>query len=163
MGFRTDIFPPQSVRVLTLTPSGEVNVVGEGFGTNALIQLFHELAKASKGATIMIEEPEIHLHPRAQASLASVLAAEAKAEDKQLIMTTHSEHIVGRLLTLVAEKKLSHKDLAIYAFEKDEQGVCTANELEVLEDGRVMGGIKDFFEPELEELDRYIRALQTEE
>ena len=111
----------------------------------------------------MIEEPEIHLHPRAQADLASVLAEEAKAEDKQLIMTTHSEHILGRLLTLVAEKKLSPHELAIYAFEKDEQGVCTANELEVTEDGRVKGGIKDFFEPDLNELNRYIKALQSNE
>jgi predicted ATPase len=92
-----------------------------------------------------------------------VLADEAKAENKQIIMTTHSEHILGRLLTLVAEKKLSPDELAIYAFEKDEQGICTANEIEVVEDGRVKGGIKDFFETELEELDRYIRALQSKQ
>ena len=51
----------------------------------------------------MIEEPEIHLHPKAQAELAEVLTEVALEEDKQVIMTTHSEHITGRLLTLVAE------------------------------------------------------------
>ena len=78
-------------------------------------------------------------------------------------MTTHSEHILGRLLTLVAEKELTPDELAIYAFEKDEEGVCTASELEVTEDGRVKGGIKDFFEPGLDELHRYIKALQPAE
>ena len=121
-----------------------------------------QLVSAPKGATVMIEEPEIHLHPKAQAELASVLAEEAKAEDKQLVMTTHSEHILGRLLTLVAEKTLSKEDVAIYAFEKDEQGVCTAAEIEVTDEGRVIGGLKGFFETELEELNRYVRALQPD-
>ena len=103
------------------------------------------------------------MHPRAQAELASVLAEAAKAEDKQLIMTTHSEHILGRLLTLVAEEKLSKDELAIYSFEKDDVGVCTAGEIEVTEDGRVIGGLKDFFETDLAELDRYIRSLQPSE
>ena len=45
--------------------------------------------------TVLVEEPEIHLHPKAQAELAEVLAETAKAEDKQIIMTTHSEHLAG--------------------------------------------------------------------
>ena len=163
IGLRADIVPSQTVEVQALTPFGDINFVAEGFGTNSLILLFWQLASASKGATVMIEEPEIHLHPRAQAELVSVLAEVAKDEDKQLIVATHSEHILGRLLTLVAEHKLSADDLAIYAFEKDEQGECTANELEVTEDDRVKGGIKDFFESDLEELERYIRALQPSE
>ena len=163
VGLRVDPLPPNSVEFKALTPIGEVNLVTEGFGTNALVLLFMELARASGGATVMIEEPEIHLHPRAQADLAQVLAEEAKAEDKQIIMTTHSEHILGRLLTLVAEKELLPDELAIYAFEKDEEGVCTASELEVAEDGRVKGGIKGFFETDLDELDRYVKALQSTE
>ena len=101
-GMRADTVPPQSVAIHSLTPSGAINIVAEGFGTNALILLLHQLISASKSAAVLIEEPEIHLHPKAQAELAEVLAETAKAEDKQIIMTTHSEHIAGRLLTLVA-------------------------------------------------------------
>lgn len=161
VGLSTPNVPSQAVEVRALAPVGEVNIVTEGFGTNALLFLFWQLVDAPNGATVMIEEPEIHLHPKAQAELASTLAEVAKAESKQLIMTTHSEHIVGRLLTLVAEKKLSTDELAIYAFEKDEAGVCNAKELEVNDDGRVTGGIRDFFETNLDELDRFVRALQS--
>ena len=163
VGLSTPNVPSRAVEVRALAPIGEVNMVTEGFGANALLLLFWQLVDALNGATVMIEEPEIHLHPKAQAELASLLAEVAKAESKQLIMTTHSEHIVGRLLTLVAEKKLSADDLAIYAFDKDDDGVCHAKELEVTDDGRVEGGLRDFFEADLGELERYIRALEPAE
>ena len=159
--------PPQSVEVNSITPSGSVNILSEGFGTNSLIMLLMQLTSSEKGATVMIEEPEIHLHPKAQAELAEVMTEVALEEDKQVIMTTHSEHITGRLLTLVAEGKLTPDDLAIYAFEKDEGGVCTAKDLRITPDGTIEGGINDFFETNLAEMNRFAQAqfsrLRTKE
>ena len=161
-GLRAETVPPQSVEVKSLSPSGPVNMVLEGFGTNALIQLLHQLITADTGATVLIEEPEIHLHPKAQADLAQVLAETAKAEDKQLIMTTHSEHIAGRLLTLVAENNLATDELTIYSFEKDDEtGECFANEIEITERGQTSGGLTGFFDTNLAEMDRYVKALQN--
>ena len=159
-GFRADMVPPQSVEVKSLTSSGPVNMVTEGFGANALIQLLHQLIIADKGATVLIEEPEIHLHPKAQADLAEVLADTAKAEDKQIIMTTHSEYVAGRLLTLVAEGKLMTDELAIYSFEKDEKGECSATEIEVTERGQTKGGLTGFDEATRDEMRRYADGLR---
>ena len=161
VGFRTNTVPPQSVMLLSESPVGEVNLVAEGFGTNAVVPLLFELVRAVPGATVLIEEPEIHLHPKAQADLASVLVEEASNAGKQLIMTTHSEHIAGRLLTLVAEGKLSPDEVAIFSFEKDEEGVCSANEIEVTDQGQVKGGLKSFFEADLDEMRRYVDALRA--
>ena len=159
-GFRAEMVPPLSVQLKSLTPSGTVNIVTEGFGSNALIQLLHQLIIADKGATVLIEEPEIHLHPKAQAELAEVLAETAKAEDKQIIMTTHSEHLVERLLLLVAEGTLTADDLAICSFSKDEKGECFAAEIEVTENGQVEGGLTDFYANNLDTLDRRVKALK---
>ncbi len=160
-GMRVDTVPPQSVEVNSVGPSGVLNIVMEGFGANALILLVHELIEAQKTATVLIEEPEIHLHPKAQAELAEVLAETAKAEDKQIIMTTHSEYVAGRLLTLVAEGKLTTDELAIYSFEKDEKGECSATEIEVTERGQTKGGLTGFDEATRDEIRRYVGGLRT--
>ena len=167
VGLRVDTVPPQSVEVKSTTSTRSFNIVSEGFGTNSLIMLLLQLTSADRGATVMIEEPEIHLHPKAQAEMAEVLVEVALEEDKQVIMTTHSEHITGRLLTLVAEGKLTPDDVAIYAFEKDEQGVCTAKNLRINPDGTMEGAVNDFFEVNLAEMNRFAQAqfsrLRSEE
>ena len=157
---RAEIVPsnPMSVELRAVAPSGAVNMVSEGFGTNALVLLLFQLVSADKGATVLVEEPEIHLHPRAQADLAEVMAETALKDDKQLIVTTHSQHVVGRLLTLVSEGELSPDELAIYAFEKDEKGECFASEIEVTEGGQVIGGLKSFFDTDMAEWERYLQA-----
>ena len=119
----------------------QVGLTSEGSGTNGLIQLFFELVRSENGSTVLIEEPETHLHPKAQAELAEVLADTAKAEDKQIIMSTHSEHLVERLLLLVAEGTLNSDDLAIYSFSKDEKGECSASEIRVTENDRSRAGL----------------------
>ena len=161
VGFRVDTVPPRSAKPVSETLAGDISISAEGFGTNALIHLLFEVVRTASGATVLIEEPEIHLHPKAQADLASVLADQAKAGDKQMIITTHSEHVVGRLLTLVAEGTLSADELAIYSFEKDEYGACSASEVEVTDRGQVSGGLKSFFETDLDEMKRYVEALRV--
>jgi energy-coupling factor transporter ATP-binding protein EcfA2 len=161
VGFKTELIPSQKIRPVAISTRGNVNLAAEGFGTNALVGLLLQLTRAEPGATLLIEEPEIHLHPKAQAELAEVLTEEAEAHGKQMIMATHSEHILSRLLTLVAEKKLSKDDLAVYSFEKDDDGTCTASEIEVTDSGQVIGGLKGFFDTNLDEMDRYVKALQS--
>ncbi len=162
-GLRADIVPPQSVEVKSIISAGTVNMVAEGFGSNSLILLLHQLLNAKKGATVLIEEPEIHLHPKAQADLAEVLADTAKAEEKQIIMTTHSEYVAGRLLTLVAEGRLTIDELAIYAFHKDAAGECYATEVEVTERGQVKGGLAGFNDATRDEMRRYADGLRNRE
>ena len=62
---------------------------------------------------------------------------------------------------MLAERKLSTEDLAIYSFEKDENGVCSAVELELTENGQVLGGLKSFFQVDMDEMRRYVEALRS--
>ncbi len=159
-GIRAEMIPSNSIAVKSLHGTRATNIVAEGSGTNTLILPFHQLIESGKGSTVLIEEPEIHLHPKAQADLAEVMAETAKAEDKQIIMTTHSEYVAGRLLTLVAEGKLTTDELAIYSFLKDEKGECSATEIEVTERGQVKGGLTGFHEATRDEMRRYADGLR---
>lgn len=100
----------------------------------------------------MIEEPETNLHPKAQHDLAEVFVNTVTDEGKQLIITTHSEHLLLGILHQVREKKLNLKDLTIYYLQKNEKGETIAQELEVDEHGRVKGGLPGFFEEDVEEI-----------
>ena len=161
VGFRVDTVPPQSARPVSESLAGDISLLAEGFGTNALVHLLFVVVRTAPEATVLIEEPEIHLHPRAQAELASVLVEEAKSSGKQMVLTTHSEHFAGRLLTLVAEGELAADELSLYSFEKDEAGVCSATKVEVTDMGQVKGGLKGFFETDLDEMRRYVEALRS--
>ena len=161
VGLKTDMVPPRTVRPVSVTAAGQPNLLSEGSGTNALVQLLFELARAGHGDTVLIEEPEIHLHPKAQAELASVIVAEAKSSNKQVVMTTHSEHIAGRLMTEIAEGKVSADEIAIYSFDKDTNGVCSADLIELTDSGQATGGLRSFFQTDLDEMRRYVDALRA--
>lgn len=115
------------------------------------------MARAPAGSVIGIEELEIHLHPRAQAALCDVFVDIATGEQKQLILTTHSEHILMGLLTAVAQGRLKPDDLSVYEFGRTD-GSATAHRLEVNEQGQIQGGLREFMEVDMKEIGDLIAA-----
>lgn len=131
--------------------SRSINLFNEAFGLSQLVILLLALVKAPEGSLVGIEEPENHLHPKAQAGLCDVFVDIATREDKQLILTTHSEHILMGLLTAVANGQLRPNDLAVYAFRREDDS-ARAERLEVNEYGQIAGGLKGFLEADLDEI-----------
>ena len=81
-----------------------VNVEGKesalldaGFGVSQALPVLTLLLSAPEGSIILLEQPELHLHPNAQAALADLLLHVAEERQLQLIVESHSEHIVRRL------------------------------------------------------------------
>lgn len=151
------LVPKRRVVLESTEHKSRINVINEGFGLNQLVYLLAQIAIAPPKSLLLIEDPEIHLHPKAQAELADIFAEIAR-ENKQLLITSHSEHMLFRFLTNVAEKRLAHGDLSVYYFEKNE--VTKARELKVNEKGMIEGGLSGFFEADVTELRRYIEALR---
>lgn len=113
------VVPGRLVRI----ESGQegIPVIGDGFGTNQLIQLLLTLAITPKGSLIAIDEPEIHLHPQAQVRLCKVLLEVVLNQDKQLIITTHSAQVLYKFLNALKDGQLTHDQLKIYYFEQKNQ------------------------------------------
>lgn len=123
--------------------------------------MFAQVAQSPVNSIIGIEEPEVHLHPKAQSDLAKVLIEIIKEENKRLIITTHSEHILYRILIEVAKGTLKPEDLAIYHFKLSDDGVTQVERLKPDKKGRLDKGIPDFLVTDLDEFKDFLEALKV--
>ncbi len=157
------IVPNRRVNILArkskIKDPKEIRIAFEGFGSNQLLFILVPLAQIREGSTLMIEEPELHLHPRAQTRLTRRLINESKDKKTQIILTSHSEHILSSILTAVADRQLSIDDVAIYYFNRTGQS-SSVKLLKVDASGRVKGGLPGFFDASIEEAERRLKALE---
>ena len=101
---------------------------------------------ASPGAILLIENPEAHIHPRAQAELMKLLMKAAKA-GIQIIIETHSDHIMNGALVAIVDEPEYLPLVKAYYFERDEsQHTSKPCTLKILEDGRVANPPRGFFD-----------------
>ncbi len=134
----------------------------EGLGAHQMLFTYLPIFLAKQNDTICIEEPENHLHPKAQYQLSKLFANIAKQQEKQLVITTHSEHIVFGLLNMVAKKELKNDELVIYYFENKNRK-AEVKKLEINEFGQVKGGLPGFFEAEIEGLSEFLSEPDEED
>lgn len=125
-------------------------LVNDGFGVNQIVYMLAKIHRPEINI-ILIEEPEVHLHPKMIRSLVKVLCGIVKEEKKQIILTTHSEIFVGSLLVAIAEKNISLKDLQCYLALKENK-TTTFKPQKIQENGQIEGGLTSFMEGELEDL-----------
>lgn len=101
---------------------------------------------APRGTTFLLEQPELHLHPRVQSILADFLLGLTWV-GKQCIIETHSEYLINRLRRRVAEdhsNKLMDK-INIYFVER-EKGKSKFQKVDLNEFGAVINWPKGFFD-----------------
>ena len=98
-----------------------VNIADVGFGASQVLPVIVEGFYSPQGCTFLVEQPEIHLHPKAQATLGDLLVDLSK-HDRQVIVETHSESILQRVQLRIADETIAPSDVAIYYFEPTAQG-----------------------------------------
>jgi len=133
-----------------------IDAVASGFGANQLIPVIVQSFFAEPDSLIMIEEPEIHLHPAHQVKLLD-LFRDILSEGKQVLVTTHSEHILMALQASVARKEITPEESAVYYLHREKDEV-RADKLEIRKDGSIQGGLPGFYEVDKEQLLRWAKA-----
>ncbi len=131
------------------------DLVNEGTGTNQLITMLAKALQPDK-KFICIDEPEIHLHPSMIAKLVEALVEIAYTQEKQFMLSTHSEHFVTCLLAEVVKKNLQPDDLKVYYLTKDNLRTNIEHQM-VNADGQIEGGLKNFYEAELQNLETFFK------
>lgn len=94
-----------------------ISAVNSGYGVNQSVATVVLGSLSEKGSLIMVEEPETHLHPRYQRTMAEILLDMAN-EGKQVLITSHSDHILGTLNSFAEQHGLTDDDVRVYHFEK---------------------------------------------
>ncbi len=143
--------------------SPPVLITDVGFGISQILPVITLCYYVPEGSTILLEQPEIHLHPSVQAGLADVLIDAMRVRKVQIIVESHSEHLLRRIRRRIAEgKDLSDEEVALYfcRFDRD-HSVLDPLELDLY--GNIRNWPKDFFGNEFEEMAQTTMATMRRE
>lgn len=100
-----------------------INLAGMGEGISQLLPIVAQTISTGRNECLLVEQPEIHLHPAAQADLGDLFVDSLKGSTgKQFIIETHSEHLLLRVRRRIAEGALDPKKVAILFVEKRKGG-----------------------------------------
>lgn len=134
------------------TPSAESLDLGMvGLGLSQALPVVALVIGSAPGDVIAIETPEAHLHPGAQHRLARLLIAAVRA-GRQVILETHSEHVVNAVRLAVKAGDLTPDQVAIHFFGLDDEGATTATRIDLDASGRALAWPEGFFDQGAKEL-----------
>jgi len=132
------------IRIRKTLNSAEVTLADLGHGVSDLFPLLVHCCYVPEGSTLILEQPGIHLHPKAQADLADLFLEVIRERNLQILVESHSEHLLTRLQRRVAEKQIDQDDVALY-FCRNIDGESTKDRLKVNELGDIENWPENFF------------------
>ena len=132
------------VRLQKSPTSAPVTLVDMGYGLGQFLPVLVLCYYAPEGSTLILEQPGIHLHPKVQSQLADLLIEVITERNLQVLIESHSEHLLTRLQLGIAEQKITSDQTALY-FCENENGVSAIKSLDVDELGNIKNWPKNFF------------------
>jgi predicted ATPase len=136
-----------------------VDIADVGFGVSQTLPVLVALEVAKEGQLVYIEQPETHLHPRAQTAMAEILA-EAAIKGVHVVVETHSALLLQGIQTLVAEDKISPDLIKLHWFTRNEDGSTKITSADLNEKGAFGEWPEDFGEVSLHSESRYLDAVE---
>ena len=139
------------VRIQRSRDSAEVTLVDMGYGLSQFLPVLVFCYYVPEGSTLILEQPGMHLHPKVQSQLADLLIEVVTERNLQVLVESHSEHLLNRLQRRVAEEKIGADQTAVY-FCQNDKGVSTIEHLEMDELGNIKNWPPNFFGDEMGDL-----------
>ena len=131
----------------------QANIMDVGYGISQSLPILVDTC-VEQECVFLLQQPEVHLHPRAQAELAGLFVESFRKRGNRFLIETHSDHIVDRVRILVRQRTLSANDVSILYFEP--QGNAAAiHSLTLDDEGNLESpprGYRDFFIKETDRL-----------
>ena len=139
------------VRIQKSPTSAAVTLADMGYGLGQFLPVLVLCYYAPEGSTLILEQPGIHLHPKVQSQLADLLIEVVIERNLQILVESHSEHLLNRLQRRVAEEKIAADQTALY-FCRNDEGVSNIDRLKMDEFGNITNWPENFFGDEMGDL-----------
>jgi hypothetical protein len=149
-------------RTLKSDESDMVSLADVGFGVSQVMPVLVALLAAQPGQLVYIEQPELHLHPKAQVALATVLADAAK-RGVRVVAETHSSLLLLAIQTLIAEGKLPNDEVILHWFTRGDDGDSKVEHVTPDENGAYGDWPVDFGSVGLNASSDYLDAVEKRE
>ncbi len=146
------------VKVMTSQSNKYVLITDVGFGISQVLPVLVQLFYVPEGSIVLLEQPEIHLHPSIQSSLADVIINAVRTRNIQVVVESHSEHLLRRLQRRLAEKTLAPENISLF-FINNPNGVSKLDKLELSKYGEIMNWPPNFFGNEFTEIAETRKAI----
>ncbi len=139
--------PQSPFEILVKFLGAQLNINNVGYGVSQVLPLIVEFLSRDENRTFAVQQPEVHLHPRAQAALGDLVAEVAAERDHSFIMETHSDYLIDRCRLNLAKRSETLGAQVIFFQHTDSGNKATV--LRILEDGKYPPDqppeFKDFF------------------
>jgi len=121
-GFGLNISPIQRVNAISIgirmsKETDFLRPVNTGFGLTQVLPIIVAALSSRQGDLLLIENPEVHLHPAGQAQMGRFLTEVASA-GVQVVIESHSDHILNGIRRAVRDELISHRDIALHFFRQ---------------------------------------------
>jgi ABC-type lipoprotein export system ATPase subunit len=129
-GAASGLFEDVNIRRLSNTEGGpfqlivglsgaKSNIMDVGYGVSQALPIITDLVRAQQKTLFLLQQPEVHLHPRAQAELATLFAQIVKEKSHTLFVETHSDYLIDRMRMEARDGKyIKPEDVSILFFER---------------------------------------------
>lgn len=135
--------PSDPFQILVAMAGPPANLSDVGYGVSQTLPIIVQSVLATRGGMLLLQQPEVHLHPRGQAALGSFFANLVAREKKDLVIETHSDYLLDRIRVEVAHGTLNPADVLILFFEKD-YIETRVHKIELDENGNVIGAPESY-------------------
>jgi predicted ATPase len=136
-----------------------VNIADVGFGVSQTLPVLVALLAATRDQMVFVEQPELHLHPRAQVALADILI-QAADQGVRLVIETHSSLLILALQAAIAEGRITPDRVSLNWFTRDATGQTHVAEAQIGDDGSYGDWPEDFAATDLDLQDRYMTLVE---
>lgn len=130
------------------------NLIDVGYGVSQILPVIVDLLEQKNVRAFLLQQPEVHLHPRGQAALGTFLCNFIRTSKSRVTVETHSDYLIDRIRMEIRRKKFDPNDLSILFFERSDVGVKIHN-MRVDPEGNLVGAprnYRSFFLDEEEQL-----------